>query len=195
MKSKKTSGESTGASGKSASQKNRILVVDDHPIVCQALAQLINRQPTLQCCATASALADAKEKVVMHQPDMVLLDLQLGAGDGLEFIKSLKADFPILRILVVSTFDEAAYAEPALRAGALGYVMKEEMPEEVLKAMSTVLAGEIYLSPKMRVQAVRRMLETKPVSHGQPEGDLAALTDRELQVFKAIGASKTNKAI
>ena len=193
MKARQKMENSTRASAGRKVGKTRILVVDDHPIVCQALADLINRQSDLHCCGTAGTLAEVQQGIARHKPGLVLLDLRLGAADGLESIKTLKSQFPDLRLLVISQFDENAYAELALRAGALGYVMKEQATEEVLRAIRTLLTGDIYVSPKMRLQAVRRMLDTK--RQGVQGVELSALTDRELCVFKAIGAGKTNKQI
>src|SRR5437867_4759246 len=172
--------------------KTRILVVDDHPIVCQGLAEVINRQSGWECCGTATSIAEVQNLVPRLNPDLLLLDLRLGSGDGLEAIKCLKGQFPDLRILVISQFDENVYAERALRAGALGYVMKEQATEEVLRAIRTVLGGQLYVSPRVSMMAVKRILETKPVVNGP---DFSSLSDRELHVFKAIGAGMSNKQI
>jgi len=110
----------------------------------------------------------------------------------LESIKALKAQFPKLRILVISQFDESVYAERALRAGAFGYVMKEQATEEVLRAIRTVLSGQVYVSPRVSQMALARILEQKPRAEAL---DLSTLSDRELHVFKAIGTGKTNKQI
>src|SRR5262245_25879689 len=170
----------------------RILIVDDHPIVCQGLAEVINRQRGLECCGTAASVAEVQQLIPHRKPDLLLMDLRLGSGDGLESIKSLKGQFPQLRILVISQFDENVYAERALRAGALGYVMKEQATEEVLRAIRTVLTDQIYVSPRVSMMAVKRILETKPTVNGP---DFSSLSDRELHVFKAIGTGMTNKQI
>ena len=173
-------------------EKTRVLVADDHPIVCQGLADLINRQTDVVCCGLAASIVELQQAIPTHQPDLLLLDLRLGAVDGLESIKALKAQFPELRILVISQFDEGVYAERALRAGALGYVMKEQATEEVLRAIRTVIKGQIYVSPRISLMAVTRILETRPAL---PVPSLGALSDRELHVFKAIGAGKANRQI
>lgn len=187
---KKNKGPNASSSG--IASKARILVADDHPIICEGLADLISRQSDVECCATAASTAELQQMIPVQKPDLLLLDLRMGSGDGLESIKDLKARFPQLPILVISQFDEGVYAERALRAGALGYVMKEQATEEVLRAIRTVLKGQIYVSPRVGVMAVARLLETKPATH---EAELDALSDRELHVFKAIGAGKTNKQI
>jgi DNA-binding NarL/FixJ family response regulator len=117
MKPRKTKKGPPAEAGQLVKGKTRILVVDDHPIVCQALAALIDRQTDLQCCATANTLDEARQKIATEQAELVLLDLRLGSGDGFESIRNLKKDFPQLRILIISNFDENVYAEPALRAG------------------------------------------------------------------------------
>jgi DNA-binding NarL/FixJ family response regulator len=190
-KGKKTQAPKAFRAEKSA-EKARVLVADDHPIVCQGLADLINRQSDVESCGLAASIAEVQQMIPARNPDLVLLDLRLGAVDGLESIKALKAQFPNLRILVISQFDEGVYAERALRAGALGYVMKEQATEEVLRAIRTVLSGQVYVSPRISQMAVARILEQKPAVQIP---DLRSLSDRELHVFKAIGTGKTNKQI
>ncbi|MBU6411826.1 MAG: response regulator transcription factor, partial [Verrucomicrobia bacterium] len=118
--------------------KNRVLVVDDHPVVREGLAGLIKRQSDLVYCGGAGSVEETYEAVETLQPDLVLLDLWLGSSDGLELIKSLRAQHPLLRILVISFSDEAIYAERALRAGARGYVPKARPAKEILEAIRTV---------------------------------------------------------
>ena len=172
--------------------KARILVVDDHPIVREGLVALISRQPDLNCAAEANSIAEAQAALTSKSIDLMLLDLRMGDSDGLENIKSFKARFPAVPILIVSQFDEGTYAERALRAGARGYVMKEQATEELLGAIRQVLAGQIYFSPGIARLAVERMLDTRPAPH---DASLNALSDRELHVFKAIGAGKSTRQI
>jgi DNA-binding NarL/FixJ family response regulator len=183
---------STSASGKATSAKPRVLVVDDHPIVREGLAELINRQGDFHCTGGGGTVAEAEHAISSCKPDLLLLDLRLGQADGLESIKILKARFPELRILVISQFDEGTYAERSLRAGAAGYLMKEQATDEVLRAIRMVLAGEIYVSPKVGTMAMMQLLQDKPARRAT---DLGALTDRELYIFKAIGTGKSNKQI
>ena len=192
MSSQPKKGNAAGASTSDAAGKARVLIVDDHPIYCQGMAELLNRQQDVVCCGDAASVPDAQSAIVMAKPDLVLLDLRLGQADGLEAIKSFKAQFPNLRILVISQFDESVYAERALRAGASGYVMKEQATEEVLQAIRAVLAGQIYVSRTVSMMAVKRFLETKSPARG---AGLSALSDRELHVFKAVGTGKSNKQI
>src|SRR5882724_3778462 len=147
-----------------AARKTRVLVADDHPLVREGLAQVIGHQTDLVCCAEAATHPEVLAAIAAHQPEILVLDLRLKSGDGLEFIKSLKAQHPQLPILVLSQFDEELYAERVLRAGALGYVMKGQASEEVLGAIRTVLAGEIYVSPAMNSQLLNKLLNVKPHS-------------------------------
>jgi DNA-binding NarL/FixJ family response regulator len=165
--------------------------VDDYPIVRQGLADLINRQSDLECCGQAGSIVEAQEALAARQPHLMLLDLRIGTVDGLESIKTFKAQLPDLRILVVSQFDEMVYAERALRAGALGYVMKDQPLEELLRAIRTVLAGQLYVSSRVGVIAVQRIIEEKPTARAA----LGLLTDRELHVFRRIGVGRSNKEI
>lgn len=173
-------------------QRKRLLIVDDHPLLRAGLTQYVNRQPDMVCCAEADSGATTDSAIRRHKPDLVLLDLRLKSEDGLELIKSLKAQFHELPILVVSQCDEMVYAERALRAGALGYIMKEEATEEVLCAIRAVLSGELYLSRKMAIRLVQKSIETRPVAAGP---GIESLTDRELQVFQLLGSGLTTRQI
>jgi DNA-binding NarL/FixJ family response regulator len=137
-------------------RKTGVLVVDGCPIFLQGLADLINRQEDMACCGQASEIADLYQAVPSRKPDLVLLDLCRREADGFETIKGIRSRFPELRLLVVSALDETVYAERTLRAGALGYVMKEQSPEEILRAMRTVMQGEVYVSPRVTRILVQR---------------------------------------
>lgn len=172
--------------------KRRILIVDDHPFLREGLAQFINKQQDLMCCGEADSQATAQTAVETQKPDLVLLDLRLGNNDGLEFIKSLKAQHSELRILVLSQHDESIYAERALAAGASGYIMKQEATNEVLCAIRTVLDGELYVSRKMSARVLQKMLESrKEVTRSGIE----RLSDRELQVLQLLGSGLSTKEI
>lgn len=172
--------------------KARVLVADDHPIVRDGLAQLINQQSDLECCGQAATQAEVFRVIAAEQPDLLLLDLRLKDGDGLELIKSLKVQHPSLPILVISQFDEQLYAERALRAGALGYVMKEQASKEVIEAMRTVLAGNIYVTPTMNAYLLQKAIGAK-ASAGETSVD--QLTDRELQVLQLLGDGLSTREI
>ncbi len=172
--------------------KAGILVVDDHPIVRQGLADLLDSQADFFCCASAGDLASAQAAVAAQKPDLVLLDLRLGPADGLESIKALKSRFDKLRIVIISQFDETVYAERALRAGAMGYVMKDQAAEEVLGAVRTVLGGEVYLSRAM----TNRVLSTSFAGKFQPRAAaVEKLTDRELHVLQLLGIGTSTRKI
>lgn len=182
---------STTASSKAAI-KIPILVVDDHPLYRQGLILLIDRQSDLFCCGEADSVATTLSEADAKKPAAVVLDLRLRNEDGVELIKSLKTRFPGLYILVVSTHDETVYAERSLRAGASGYVMKEEATEEVLNALRAVLRGELHISRRMAGMVVRKLFQGQPQNHGL---GIDHLSDRELQVFELIGRGLTTRKI
>src|SRR5207253_2045728 len=145
----------------------------------EGLVQLINREPGLCCCGETDSVAATQRAVTKLKPDMLVLDLRLKEGDGLELIKTLKAGFPEMPMLVLSQHDETLYAERVLRAGARGYVMKEEVADEVRNAIRTILKGDLYVSRKMSVLALHKLL----AKVGETRGSyVERLTDRELQV-------------
>jgi len=175
-----------------STRKARILVVDDHPLLREGVSQLINRQHDLEICGEADNVTNAFGAVEKTKPDVILLDLRLGYGDTLELIKSIKARYPDVRILMLSQYDEAIYVERALRAGADGYVIKQEAADEVLAAIRTVLAGDMYVSRKLAILVLHKLLSKRNIGPGQT---LENLTDRELQVFQLIGSGLTTRQI
>lgn len=172
--------------------KGRVLVADDHPIVRDGLVQLINQQEDLICCAEASTQSEVFAAVSSHKPDLLVLDLRLKDGDGLELIKSLKSQYPDLPVLVLSQFDEELYAERALRAGALGYVMKEQASNEVVDAMRMVLKGKIYVTPEMTARLLQKAITSRPATTAPTSENL---TDRELQVLQFLGSGLSTREI
>jgi DNA-binding NarL/FixJ family response regulator len=174
------------------SQSARILVVDDHPLLRESLIKLICSEQEIVCSGEADNVADAKRLVEGTKPDLMLLDLRLKSGDSLDLIKSMKVEQPELKILVISQHDEMLFAERALRAGASGYVMKENATEEILAAVKKVLSGELYFSQQVAAAAVRRSLVAKPDAS---RSGIERLSDRELQVFQLIGASFSTREI
>jgi len=173
-------------------KKARILLVDDHPLILTGLARIINSQSDLSTCAEASTATAAVSAVAEHQPDLVVLDLWLKGGDGLELIKALKAQFAQLRILVLSQFDEALYAERVLRAGAQGYLMKDQATVELLGAIRTVLAGEVYLNRTMTNHLLQKTFANQPAPQ---TARVERLTDRELQVLLLLGTGMGTRKI
>jgi DNA-binding NarL/FixJ family response regulator len=178
-------------SAKGGQKKACVFVVDDHPLVRSGLSQIINQQSDLCCAAEADSPAEALKLLALQTPDLLLLDLRLKNSDGLEFIKSLKSQHPSVRILVLSQFDEELYAERVLRAGANGYIMKENATDEVLKAIRTILAGEIYLSPAMTSHILKKTIASR-LHRGS---DVERLTDRELHVLQLLGNGLSTRQV
>lgn len=170
----------------------RVLVVDDHAMLRVGLTNLVNRQSDMTCCGDAADISTALHAITTQKPDMALVDLCLGEEDGLDLVKKLKADWPQIRVLVLSQMDETIYAERCLRAGSHGYVMKEQAADELLRAIRTVLSGNIYVSEKIAALAVRRMIEERPPAR---ETSIALLTDREKTVLKSVAQGKPNREI
>jgi DNA-binding NarL/FixJ family response regulator len=176
----------------SPQQKARIMVVDDHPFFREGVREYLNRQEDMQVCAEADSVSSALGCVERLAPDLVLLDLRLGADDVLELVKSLRARFPAVRILILSQHEEALYGERALRAGVHGYIMKQEATEEVVTAIRRVLKGELYVSRKMAVSMLSKLLQAPAASAPH---SLDGLSDREFQVYQMLGAGLGTRQI
>lgn len=173
-------------------EKARILLVDDHPILRQGLANVLNQQAHLAVCGEAGDPAEALASAERLRPDLALIDLSLRGGDGIELLKDLRVRHPRILTLVLSMHDEALYAERALRAGARGYVMKQEKLERLLFAINRVLSGAIYVSEQVAAHAVARLAVggTGIAAQESPktmDAFVERLTDRELQVFRLVG--------
>jgi len=175
-----------------STRKTRIPVADDHPLFREGLVQLINRERDLVCCGETDSAPATQTAIAAQKPDLLVLDLRLKQGDGLELIKALKTHFPDLPVLVLSQHDETLYAERALRAGARGYVMKEEATEEVLNAMRTILKGELYVSRKMSVVVLQKLVGSPSATSGR---QIERLSDRELQVFQMLGSGMSTRQV
>jgi DNA-binding NarL/FixJ family response regulator len=174
------------------SSAKQLLIVDDHPMMRTGLAQLIDNEPDLVVAAGADTAREAQEAVLKHKLDLVLLDISLPDKNGLELIKDIRAQKPELAILVVSMHDETLYAERVLRAGARGYIMKQEGGKRFLEAIRRVLEGGIYVSEKMSAR-ILEIFSGHP-SRGTPS-PLACLSDREFEVFQAIARGSDTAAI
>ncbi|MEO8385170.1 MAG: response regulator transcription factor [Betaproteobacteria bacterium] len=164
--------------------KSAIMVVDDHAIVLHGLKELINNEPDLEVTMTADTAERALEILSEQQPAIVITDISLPGLSGLELIKELSSLYPDLPTLVLSMHDELVHGERALRAGAKGYLVKQEAPENVIKAIRMVLTGERYLSDRMRSLLTRTVRGRPSV---QPVSILSGMTDREREVFRLIG--------
>lgn len=175
-----------------ATKKARVLLLEDHPIVRQGLAQLINDEPDLLICGQADDTQSAMELVRQESPDIAIVDISLKDRSGLDVIKDLHEIKPDLAVLVLSMHDEKLQAERALRAGARGYIMKQEATDKVLTAIRRVLAGEIYLSERMA--ALHRLMDVKDAP-AEKLSPLQTLTNRELEIFTLIGHGKGPREI
>lgn len=170
-----------------------VLVVDDHPIVRQGVHRLIAGEERFNVCGEASSWAEAVEATAAHLPDAVILDISLGKRIGLDLIRELLALCPRLRVLVLSMHDEIIYAERSLRAGAHGYVMKSDATHKVLTALDHILAGGIFLAPRVSGALSR---QAPPASVGPITlPTLSSLTNRELEVLSLIGKGLSSETI
>jgi DNA-binding NarL/FixJ family response regulator len=166
--------------------KTRVLLVDDHPMIRQGLAALINEEPNLMVCGEAGSKRQGLELIAALQPNLAIVDISLDEGDGIELIKEVRARYPHVLLLVLSMHDEGVYAERAVRAGAGGYVMKAEAAETVMAAIHCVLSGKIYISAKVTDQLLR-WVGTGRTDTRSCKSPVERLTDRELQIFHLLG--------
>jgi DNA-binding NarL/FixJ family response regulator len=173
-------------------EKARIIIVEDHPIVRRGLKQLIEMEADLTVCAEAEDAVTALQRVKELKPNLVIIDISLKAGSGLELIKDVNALFPNMPVLVVSMHDESFYAERVIRAGALGYIMKSEAYQNIMQAIRKVLAGEIYLSNEIRNRIIKKLLKGQA---GSEHSLLDGLSDREAQVFQLVAEGNRTSVI
>jgi DNA-binding NarL/FixJ family response regulator len=170
----------------------RIVVVDDHPLFRHGLIQLLNSDDGFSVCGEASSAGEAMDVIRKVQPHLVIADLGLKGTNGIELTKMIVAEFPKIPVLVLSMHDESLYAVRALRAGARGYVTKQEALGSVLEAVREVMDGHTYLSPKMASQVISKVV----INRVAPEEEITdRLSDRELEVLEMIGAGKEVQAI
>jgi len=159
------------------------LIVDDHPVVRYGYAQLIGREPDLEVCGEAADMAEALRQAEAQHPDAAIVDITLDGEDGMELIEYLKSRWPAIKILVASSHDEETFAGRVLRAGAAGYISKREAMLKIVEGLRQVLAGEIYLSPRMATS----LLQRAAVGQSLDRNPVESLSNRELQVFEMIG--------
>jgi DNA-binding NarL/FixJ family response regulator len=172
--------------------KYRVFLVDDHPIVRQGLTLLINQEPDLVVCGEAEEVRSVPGAIAATGADIILLDISLNGPDGIELLKTLREAGHQIPILVLSMHDEAVYAERALRAGANGYIMKQEATDRVLIAVRRILRGDVYVSDRIANRMLQQLV-SKPWS-GR-EASIASLSDRELEVFRLIGDGRGTREI
>jgi DNA-binding NarL/FixJ family response regulator len=176
--------------GASVRGRVRVLIVDDHPLVREGLTARISAQRDLEICGQASDIDQALSLAGSTQPAIMIVDLALKRGSGLELIKKVRAGGASPRILVVSAYAEALFAERALRAGAQGYLNKQEAPGSIIEAIRVLLRGELYLSAGMAQRLAGQALSGNVASRG-----VEGLSDRELQIFQLIGRGNGTRAI
>lgn len=172
--------------------KHKVFVLDDHPIVRQGLALLINQEPDLTVSGEAEEARTALKKISSSRPDVVIVDISLNGPDGLEVIKTIRTTDPTLPLLVLSMHEETVYAERALRAGANGYIMKQEATETVLVALRRILNHEIYVSERVANKLLRQYITGTAT---EKQSSVSDLTDRELEVFRLIGEGHSTRQI
>jgi DNA-binding NarL/FixJ family response regulator len=170
-----------------------LLLIDDHPVMRDGLASLLNVEDDLSVIGEAGSIAEALDALAATQPDLAIVDLTLPDGSGLELVKDIRQIYPEVAILVISMHDESLYAERALRAGARGYLMKDSASRNVVAAVRRVLKGEIYLTSKSATHILQVLSNNH--NHGSAESPLEVLTDRELEIYELIGQALQTKEI
>lgn len=175
-----------------ATDKYKILIVDDHPVFCLGMTELINKEDDLLVCGSIENLRDADSAIRKLQPDMVIVDIGLKDGNGLKLVEDIRQKYKTIKTLVLSMYDESLYAERAFLAGALGYVMKQEAISSVVKAIRLVRNNNVYASAQVKEKIFKRL-----TSHSEQEklSPLAVLTNRELEVFRLIGKGFSSREI
>ncbi len=170
----------------------KVLLVEDHPMFREHLGMMIKRELGLTICGEASNIQDAMRLILETRPDVAIVDITLQGSSGLELLKDLKAQAIEVNVLVLSMHDEDLYAERALRAGAKGYISKNEASKEVVKAIRCVLGGDVYVSHRMNAKLLSRITQKRaPIQIAGME----TLADRELEVFQLLGRGKSTKEI
>ncbi len=170
----------------------RIMIVDDHPIVREGYVHLIQRRNDLQVCAQAGGKVEAIQQIRNSSPHLIIVDISLSDGSGLELIKDVKSQFPQIKLLAVSMHDESLFAERCIRAGAQGFVNKQQAPEQLIKAIDRVLSGKIFLSQEITERMISRSIGAM---EDQTLSPIEKLSDRELEVFEQIGQGETTRQI
>jgi DNA-binding NarL/FixJ family response regulator len=173
-------------------KKKTVFIVDDHPLLRQGLALLINREQDLAVCGEAEEAQTAIKEITQKKPDILIVDISLNGPDGLDLLKNIRMLYPGLPVLILSMHDESIYAERALRARANGYIMKQEATEKVLVAVRRILGGDIYLSDRMANKLLHQYISGAPADMNSR---LSTLSDRELEVFRLIGEGRSTRQI
>jgi DNA-binding NarL/FixJ family response regulator len=192
MKPESRPAQSTSVPPNSVQVKRRIFLVDDHPIVQQALTDMLNHEKDLEVCGTSKDARACLGLVERLRPDLVILDLVLQGANGIELLKDIRVRYPKQLVLMLSMHDELLYAFRALRAGAAGYIMKAEATEKLLGAVRLILEGGVYLSERMQKRVLGRMDASRQKDPAQP---LDCLSDRELEVLRLLGLAMSTRQI
>ena len=177
---------------RSNARARRVLIVDDHPVVRQGVAMLIAQEPDLEVCGEAEGLVDAMRLFNETSPHLVIIDISLKDGSGVELVKEIRARNANTKMLVSSMHDEELFAERMLRAGAHGYVHKQEATDKIIDAARQVLQGRIYLSEMMSERLLHRIVSN---TESEARSPIESLSDRELEVFEMIGRGLTTRQI
>jgi DNA-binding NarL/FixJ family response regulator len=170
----------------------KVLLVEDHPMFREHLGQLINRDLGMSICGEADNIRDAMRLIHETKPDIAIVDITLQGSSGLELLKDIKAQGLDINVLVLSMHDEELYAERALRAGAKGYITKNEASTEVIQAIRCVMKGDVYASRQMTAKLLERMTQKR---NNTELAGMETLADRELEVFQMLGRGKSTREI
>jgi DNA-binding NarL/FixJ family response regulator len=172
--------------------KRSVFIVDDHPLLRQGLTLLINQQQDLEVCGWAEDAETALRALANHRPGMMIVDISLGGTDGLDLLKTVRSFDGALPVLILSMHDEGVYAERALRAGANGYIMKQQATEDVLTAVRRIFSGGVYLSEGMSNKMLQQYVGGAPAT---ASSRISNLSDRELEVFCLVGEGRATREI
>lgn len=170
----------------------RIYIVEDHPVFRLGLKELLEQEEDLTVCGEAEDSSEGLAGIEEKKPDMVIVDVALKGRNGLDLVKTLSERNPCLPMLVLSMHEESVYAERALRAGALGFIMKHETADKIITAVRSVLAGNVYVSDRMKTALLGKMVRR---GGDEPQSPETTLTDREMEVFEMMGRGMTTKEI
>lgn len=176
-------------------KKIKVLVVDDHPIVRQGLAQVINQEPDMVLDSEAADVAEAMDRYRKAKPDFAIIDISLKGGNGLELTKSLLAIDPKLPVLIMSMHDESLYVQRVLKAGARGYLMKQEATERVVNAIRKILAGDVYVSERMNEALLNQLASGSSGKASSKNASVENLSDRELEILQLVGQGRGTRQI
>jgi DNA-binding NarL/FixJ family response regulator len=166
-------------------KKSKVFIVDDHPIVRQGLIQLINQESDFFVCGDAGDILSAKEAIAKNIPDILIVDIALGQASGIRLIEDIAHLYPEIKIVALSMHDESVYGERCLKAGARGYIMKQEEPGNVVAALRRVTKGEVYISENLRDIFLNKFINKK--HHTPGSSSISNLSNRELEVFQLFG--------